>query len=655
MTSTRPAPPQSSPLTHPKYRPDIDGLRAVAVLSVVVFHAFPDWLQGGFIGVDIFFVISGYLISTILFENLERGTFSFQEFYVRRIKRIFPALLLVLVACLVFGWFALYPDEYQQLGTHLAAGAGFLANFIFWGESGYFDNAADTKPLLHLWSLGIEEQFYIVWPLLLWLAWKRKINLLVMTLLVACLSFALNIVQVRGDAVAAFYSPITRFWELLAGSILAYSTRLRCNEAASAPPKLATASVAMVPCWVLRNVQSFFGLALMGVGLLVINKGRSFPGWWALLPTVAAVLVIAAGPQAWPNRAILSSRVLVRIGLISFPLYLWHWPLLSFVRIVADGKPAPQAIVAAVLTSVLLAGLTYQWLEKPIRTGRLQWFSTRAMLLSMIVVGFAGFFTKQQDGWPARKAMNLEVVRHGDIGHETFHAAKSQHVNFCAQYIQHAVACFQSDRSEREKVAVIGDSHADHLALGLAGVLQQRNVVFFDALGLPLFSSKEGAALLQSIMADQKISRVILSASWYARLDSVPATSSLEAELTRVATELSAAGKQVFIVDDVPNFSFPPRNCRYQGNWLRASQCHEERGLFFHQHGHYFPVLESVKKKTKAQVIRISDYFCDQDFCSMEKDGVLFYRDNNHLNLNGSRYVAQKMLQNTPQLAAELP
>jgi peptidoglycan/LPS O-acetylase OafA/YrhL len=176
MTSTRPAPPQSSPLTHPKYRSDIDGLRAVAVLSVVVFHAFPDWLQGGFIGVDIFFVISGYLISTILFENLERGTFSFQEFYVRRIKRIFPALLLVLVACLVFGWFALYPDEYQQLGTHLAAGAGFLANFIFWGESGYFDNAADTKPLLHLWSLGIEEQFYIVWPLLLWLAWKRKIN-----------------------------------------------------------------------------------------------------------------------------------------------------------------------------------------------------------------------------------------------------------------------------------------------------------------------------------------------------------------------------------------------------------------------------------------------------------------------------------------------
>ena len=154
-------------LSHPKYRPDIDGLRAIAVLSVVCFHAFPDLLKGGFIGVDIFFVISGFLISTIIFENLDKGTFSFSEFYSRRIKRIFPALLLVLIACYSFGWFALLADEHKQLGKHIAAGAGFVSNFVFWNESGYFDNAAETKPLLHLWTLGIEEQFYIIWPLLL--------------------------------------------------------------------------------------------------------------------------------------------------------------------------------------------------------------------------------------------------------------------------------------------------------------------------------------------------------------------------------------------------------------------------------------------------------------------------------------------------------
>ena len=168
---------QQPHLSHQKYRPDIDGLRAVAVLAVVAFHSFPSWVRGGFIGVDIFFVISGYLISTIIFENLDKGTFSFTEFYARRIKRIFPALLLVLIACFAFGWFALLADEYKQLGKHIAAGAGFISNFTLWNEAGYFDNSAETKPLLHLWSLGIEEQFYIVWPLLLWFAWKRKFNL----------------------------------------------------------------------------------------------------------------------------------------------------------------------------------------------------------------------------------------------------------------------------------------------------------------------------------------------------------------------------------------------------------------------------------------------------------------------------------------------
>ncbi len=211
-----------SHLSHPKYRPDIDGLRAVAVLSVVAFHAFPAWMKGGFIGVDVFFVISGFLITTIIFENLDRGTFSFAEFYARRIKRIFPALLLVLVASFAFGWFSLLADEYKQLGKHIAAGAGFVSNLVLWSELGYFDNSAETKPLLHLWSLGIEEQFYIAWPFFLWLAWKRNFSFLTLTILVAFLSFYLNFNGIKKDAVATFYSPQTRFWELLAGSILAW-------------------------------------------------------------------------------------------------------------------------------------------------------------------------------------------------------------------------------------------------------------------------------------------------------------------------------------------------------------------------------------------------------------------------------------------------
>ena len=204
-------------LTHPKYRSDIDGLRALAVLSVLGFHAFPEFIRGGYIGVDIFFIISGYLISTILFENLQNGSFSFFIFYARRIRRIFPALILVLAACFAFGWFTLRSDEYKQLGKHIAGGAGFIDNFIFLNEAGYFDNSADTKPLLHLWSLGIEEQFYIIWPVLLWYFWRIGANPLTVAVTILAVSFALNLETVKTDVITTFYSPVTRFWELLSG------------------------------------------------------------------------------------------------------------------------------------------------------------------------------------------------------------------------------------------------------------------------------------------------------------------------------------------------------------------------------------------------------------------------------------------------------
>lgn len=396
-------------LPHPKYRPDIDGLRAIAILSVVAYHAFPNAVRGGFIGVDIFFVISGYLISTIIFGSLERNSFSFVEFYSRRIKRIFPALLLVLITCFAFGWFALWADEYAQLGKHIAGGAGFVSNFLFWYESGYFDTAAETKPLLHLWTLGIEEQFYIVWPLLLWLAWKLRLNLLSITLVVAVISFALNLTKVGGDAAAAFYSPQTRFWELLAGSILAYitlhsSTLLRLKLFGSCLRQTSYAQMLggrgqRTEDKILHNFQSLFGAVLIAIGIFVITKDRSFPGWWALFPTLGAVLLISAGKEAWLNRNVLSSRILVWFGLISFPLYLWHWPLLSFARIVESETPLPEVRVAVVMISIVLAWMTYLLIERPIRFGNHSKAKTITLLVLMAVVGYAGYICFKRDGF----------------------------------------------------------------------------------------------------------------------------------------------------------------------------------------------------------------------------------------------------------------
>jgi peptidoglycan/LPS O-acetylase OafA/YrhL len=333
-----------------KYRPDIDGLRAIAVGSVVAFHAFPNFFKGGFVGVDIFFVISGYLISGIIVDAVEGRRFSYLDFYIRRIRRIFPALVVVIAATLLVGWYVLLPDEFERLGKHLAAGAGFATNLVLWGEAGYFDVSSDTKPLLHLWSLAIEEQFYILWPLILGLVWRRKRGLLLATLSIAAISFAYNVVNVVHHPVAAFYSPLARFWELMLGGVLAYLVRQKGE-------------------WLvhLRTLRAAAGLLLIGVSVFALNREFAFPGYWALFPTLGAFLVISAGFTNWISRYVLGNRLMVGIGLISYPLYLWHWPILVFAKIVKGDLLTPTDRVTAIAASVALAFLTYRFVEYPIR------------------------------------------------------------------------------------------------------------------------------------------------------------------------------------------------------------------------------------------------------------------------------------------------
>ncbi len=367
-----------SHLSRPKYRADIDGLRALAVLSVVVFHAFPDYLPGGFIGVDVFFVISGFLISTILFENLQKGSLVFSEFYARRIKRIFPALITVLIACLGVGFLCLLPDELNQLGKHVAAGAGFISNFILWGESGYFDHASESKPLLHLWSLGIEEQFYIVWPFLLALAHKLRLNLFKFTLFFLGSSFLLNIWMVNQYPTATFYAPFTRMWELLFGAALSWVILNKSNLFSRLGPGI-------------KNALPLFGLALFTWGIFFMSKELSFPGVWALLPVLSAVCVITGGSEAWINRSLLSNKILVWFGLISFPLYLWHWPVLSFGHILYFDTPPLKYRVLAVIFSIFLAWITLKWIENPIRFGtRYTALKVRGLCGVLLVVGVVG-------------------------------------------------------------------------------------------------------------------------------------------------------------------------------------------------------------------------------------------------------------------------
>lgn len=341
-----------------KYRADIDGLRAVAVLAVLAFHAFPEGLTGGFAGVDVFFVISGFLISSILFKQSDRGEYSVIDFYSRRVRRIFPALALVLIVTFVYGWFALYPDELKQLGRHIAASTAFIQNILLWTETGYFDAASSRKPLLHIWSLGIEEQFYIMWPVILLVAAKisndsvRKNVYLVSAIIVFFVSFILNDNLVYSDPSKAFYLPQYRFWELAVGSILAWLILYKPNVSM----RLSTSPL-------VANTLSAVGLVMLITAFFYFDDDTVFPGKSALLPVLATALIILSGKHSYINRNILSNRVLVWFGLISYPLYLWHWPILSYGYIkYGDIIPTKYRIMALFL-SVLLAWITYRFVE----------------------------------------------------------------------------------------------------------------------------------------------------------------------------------------------------------------------------------------------------------------------------------------------------
>ncbi|MBW7948383.1 MAG: acyltransferase [Pseudorhodoplanes sp.] len=439
------------------YRADIDGLRALAVGLVVTFHAFPHTMPGGFIGVDVFFVISGFLISGLICGEMRNGQFSVTRFYARRARRIFPALIVTLLAVLAIGWLVLLAAEYKTLGLHVTAGAGFASNLILWSESGYFDVEAVRKPLLHLWSLGVEEQFYLFWPLLLVLGFKLKRPLL-LVLLVFSLSFLLNLFQIAaGDTTGAFFSPLTRVWELAAGAITFFVCEAHASQRQNAHTQTACACA---------------GLVLILASAFLLNAAAPFPGWRAAAPVGGTVLLVMAGPNAWPNRVLLSHRAAVRLGLISYPLYLWHWPLLVFAHIenatAADRMPIRAGIVAA---SIALAWLTYVAIEKPVRSRHATMRLMGILSGLLALVALLGLLVFYRNGVPSRLP---EVIRSlGATSYTLDDITREWRYKRCFIYPERDGGTFADDCVTKRAAPLIylwGDSHAAALYPGLKEV-----------------------------------------------------------------------------------------------------------------------------------------------------------------------------------------
>lgn len=663
-------------LTRPKYRPDIDGLRAIAVLSVVAFHAFPSWVRGGFIGVDVFFVISGYLISTIIFENLDKGTFSFSEFYSRRIRRIFPTLLLVQIACFAFGWVALLADEYKQLGKHIAASAGFISNFTLWNEAGYFDNSAETKPLLHLWSLGIEEQFYIVWPLLLWFAWKHKFNLLTITLVVAIASFVLNIKGIKHDMVATFYSPQTRFWELLSGSLLAWFTLYEKDAFTDIKTKIEVWFSRVVYSEklegdgkTLANIISFSGLFLLLYGFWRINKDFSFPGTWALVPVLGAVLIITADSKAWVNRIILSNKIAVWFGLISFPLYLWHWPILSFARIIESEVPSRNIRIASVLLSIALAWLSYKIVERPLRFGNHSKVKVTVLVILIIIVGYIGYKTYESQGLPFREVVKInDSIGTGADGGVGVALIDDCGIALKDRDIQKKISVCASDSRGPLRYALIGDSKAPAIFGGLVRTSNDYGRWLFiggngpNGAPVPVISNSDiyknylplSTVAVNSVASNKDIEKVVLVAATRALfqlsndvdIEDLPTSKNYLFALEGLKNSvdiLRSAGKKIILLVDNPTLPHPEDCLNLNRRISLGSSLLAEKNpkcvLSLDKHlslsSKYRELLEEVKATypNDVDVFDTTKYLCDMNKreCTHIKDGRFLYSYSDHI------------------------
>ncbi|MES2686419.1 MAG: acyltransferase family protein [Pseudomonadota bacterium] len=649
------------------YRPDIDGLRAVAVLAVLGFHFTPGLIKGGFVGVDIFFVISGYLITNVLLRSLSDGHFSIADFYSRRVRRIFPALIAIFAASYILGWFTLYSDEYRDLGKHMLAGAAFLSNFTLLNEGGYFDRAAEAKPLLHLWSLGIEEQFYIFWPLVLWFAHKRQLNLFIISLFIALVSFYLNIATLRGHPLAAFYSPATRAWELLSGGLLAYFTKtlppaepIRTNISQSFFwTTTALNNVKVNLGKITPNVQAIAGTLLVGCSLVFISKEKAFPGWWAVLPVAGATLLICAGRSAWVNKVILSHPTLVWFGMISYPLYLWHWPILYFTRIIFGDEPTRPVRLTAIILSVALGWLTYRFIEKPIRLGRNRRGSTAMLSLGLATVACIGAITFYLEG------LTFRYVQPNDYANRQW-TLKVPGTKDCSSIVSATVDGYCAKTQSPATVAIVGDSHGGQLLHGfVTSGDPEFNKVFAiigancpPALGV---DTRVGCNQLNEIamaeVARTTSIKYLVVGAYYTYIDQAnsPWSDKLIAGY-RKTFDAANAGKKtvkiVFVIDN-PALKKSAEECVPAPFKIRTRMKTYPAFCDGATDADLMPRPEYLKFVARLQAEFPSVVFydprnalCSEDGkCKLFNDSKLLMGDTNHLSIYGSSYVVNDLIE----------
>mgnify|MGYP000035302818 CR=1 FL=1 len=625
------------------YKPHVDGLRAVAVLSVLFFHIDSSLLPGGFVGVDVFFVISGYLITSIIHKELLAKSFSIKSFYERRIKRILPVYFTVSITSLLCGCILFFPSDLLALAESAIASASFLSNFYFWSTSGYFSNSTELKPLVHTWSLAVEEQFYVFWPImfvaLAQLVREHLLSLTVFTLIIFGVLLSVFLSNRLPDF--SYYSIFTRAFELMIGGYFAVNKKLQRRN---------------------NPILAVISLALLALSFWFVNKSMAFPGYIALVPCLATACIIVYGKQVRIINCLLSNKVSVYIGQMSYSLYMWHWPVLAFTRYYFFELDW-IILTYSVLTIFVLSWLSRTYIEKPFVGLRIGF---RKVLISFLIVPFSlvllvSIFLINTNGWDARYNQAEQKL--------IFSSTKIN--DTCNRELPLLAAkdgCVFNAESLGPKIAIWGDSHANHLTLMAESLSKSLDATFevVSFAGCPAIVGVyrinrsysqycfDHNRLMMDRIDSKEFDLVILSSNWanYTRADNLAddidrsisidnSKRAFYANLEKQMIHLTKTQQKVIIINSLPNFLDDPVRCELTNKFFeRNNDCQIDLSKNSNERNVFDRFLKVYDTNPRFKVLNFKDIVCASSYsCSALKDGKILFSDKNHLSVAGSEYL----------------
>ena len=642
-----------------KYNPSLDGIRGIAVTLVLLFHIWPEYFSFGYVGVDIFFVLSGFLITQIIYTKLEQNNFSFKEFYRNRIRRIFPALLLVLSAALIVGYLFMFPMELKELGKHVMSTSFFYENFRLISEIGYWDEAAVLKPLLHTWSLAIEEQFYIFWPLMLWLLYRTRVNQVLTLFMLSLFLFLIPLIF----EIDRFYHTFSRVWELSFGGLafIIFYKYKNINE-------------------LLDRYKVLIYLAFF-ISILISYKNTSFNTFKTFIVVFSSSLLILSLADGKSKKTIFSNKILVFIGLISYPLYLWHYLLISFTHIF--GYELNQILgISIIFVSLLLSYFTYRFIEYYARSKN-SFIFAYSLIIMIVCIGFLGNYIYKKDGFPHRSHLKNEKYEYFEKQLTRLSAKNDLGISLLTKILGYQpindYIKSTSDDINKKFILITGDSHAHTSYPGFAKEFKKygyETILLANSSCPPYYKGAMGKNINDLNKCKEKINtiyrlinsnkiilkKVILTTrmaymydmgfgkvdgggkpfnnhfeSYYVNQHNYDQKQKFFEAIVNTFSYFEKERVKFYYLMDNPELGFSPKSCLPRPLGLPTPACRITLDTYLKRAGEYREFIYKISTKYRnISILDPKNLFCDDKYCYAIRYGKLMYADDDHHSVDGS-------------------